>query len=275
MISQLREFRKHHPHPRVRQKIDAVLMHALDFAQDDIARFLGVTDTTVRSYMREYAEGGPDALLQFEVGGSVSKLTPYRTSIQEEFKRRPPANPREAGQRIEALTGVRRSPTKVRALMKSLGLKYRKVAPIPGKANPAVQEAFLTEQLDPLLQQAIAGRYHVFFIDAAHFVMGAFLGYLWCLTRIFVPTPSGRERFNVLGAVHAVTQKVVTFTNTGYINSQSVVALWQKLAQQFGNLSITIVLDNARYQRNAFVLEEAAKLHIQLLFLPPIRRISI
>ena len=105
--------------------------------------------------------------------------------------------------------------------------------------------------------------------------MGAFLGYLWCLTRIFVPTPSGRERFNVLGAVHAVTQKVVTFTNTGYINSQSVVTLLQKLAQQFGNLSITIVLDNARYQRNAFVLEEAAKLHIQLLFLPPIRRISI
>ena len=99
--------------------------------------------------------------------------------------------------------------------------------------------------------------------------MGAFLGYLWCLTRIFVPTPSGRQRFNVLGAVHAVTQKVVTFTNTGYINSQSVVTLLQKLAQQFGNLPITIVLDNARYQRNAFVLEEAAKLHIQLLFLPP------
>ena len=44
MICQLPEFRKHHPHPRVRQKIDAVLMHALDFAQDDIARFLGVTE---------------------------------------------------------------------------------------------------------------------------------------------------------------------------------------------------------------------------------------
>ena len=111
-------------------------------------------------------KAGLNARLQFEVGGSVSKLTPYRTSIQEEFKRRPPANPREAGQRIEALTGVHRSPTPVRALMTSLGLKYRKVAPIPGKANPAVQEAFLTEQLDPLLQQAIAGRYHVFFIDA-------------------------------------------------------------------------------------------------------------
>ena len=98
MISQLREFRKHHPHFRVRQKIDAVLMHALDFAQDDIARFLGVTDTTVRSYMREYAEGGLDARLHFEVGGSVSKLTPHRTGIQEEFKQRPPANAREAGQ---------------------------------------------------------------------------------------------------------------------------------------------------------------------------------
>ncbi len=29
------------------------------------------------------------------------------------------------------------------------------------------------------------------------------------------------------------------------------------------------MLDNARYQRNAFVLEEAIRLGIQLLFLPP------
>ncbi len=52
-----------------------------------------------------------------------------------------------------------------------------------------------------------------FFVDAAHFVLGAWPGYLWCLTRILLPTPSGRQRFNVLGALHAITHQVITVTN--------------------------------------------------------------
>ena len=268
-IAQLRYLRLNYPHPRVRQKIDAVYLKALGYPHHEIARFLNVTETTVRSYLKEYAEGGLDAVLRFEVGGSVSALEPHRTSITEEFERNPPASAREAAARIESLTGLHRSPSQVRVLLKHLGLKYRKVAPIPAKADPAAQERFLSEQLDPILAQAQAGLVHVFFMDAAHFVFGAFLGYLWCVTRIFVPTPSGRQRFNVLGAVHAITKEVVTFTNTGYINSQSVVALLQQLKQKFGDRPITIVLDNARYQRNAYVFAEAATLGIQLLFLPP------
>lgn len=98
--------------------------------------------------------------------------------------------------------------------------------------------------------------------------MGAFLGYLWCLARVFVPTPSGRQRFNVLGALHAVTHEVITVTNTTYINSRSVVELLEKLAQQFTDLPITVVLDNAKYQRNRYVMDTATRLHITLLFLP-------
>ncbi len=66
-IQQLRELRMHHPHPRVREKVDAVLMCALDFSRPQIARLLGVTETTVRSYLKAYAEGGLDAILRFEV----------------------------------------------------------------------------------------------------------------------------------------------------------------------------------------------------------------
>lgn len=98
--------------------------------------------------------------------------------------------------------------------------------------------------------------------------MGAFLGYLWCLARVFVPTPSGHQRFNVLGALHAVTHEVITVTHTTYINSRSVVELLEKLAQQFTDLPITIVLDHAKYQRNRYVMDAATRLHITLLFLP-------
>jgi len=143
------------------------------------------------------------------------------------------------------------------------------VAPIPAKANPEVQEQFLAEELNPVLEEAKQGQRHVFFVDASHFVMAAFLGYLWCMTRIFIPTPSGRQRYNVLGALHAITHELVTITNTAYIHAQSVVDLLTKLHEQFVDLPITLVLDQAAYPRCALVREKAAELKIQLLFLPP------
>ena len=47
----------------------------------------------------------------------------------------------------------------------------------------------------------------MFFVDAAHFVFAPFLGFLWCLVRLFVRAASGRKRYNVLGALDAVTHR--------------------------------------------------------------------
>ncbi len=52
-----------------------------------------------------------------------------------------------------------------------------------------------------------------------------------------------------------------------YINSWSVCALLEKLAS-LRSLPITVVLDNARYQRCALVQTKADELKIELLFLP-------
>jgi transposase len=105
-------------------------------------------------------------------------------------------------------------------------------------------------------------------VDAAHFVFGSFLGFLWSLKRLFVPTGSGRQRFNVLGAVDVINMQLVTVRNLTYVNSSTVCALLAQLASQ-STVPITLVLDNARYQRCALVIEKAAELGIELLFLPP------
>ena len=81
---------------------------------------------------------------------------------------------------------------------------------------------------------------------------------------VLLPTPSGRQRFNVLGALH----EVITVTNDTYINSESVVTLLNELVKRFTDLPITLVLDNARYQRNAYVMAEAERLGITWLWLP-------
>ena len=106
-------------------------------------------------------------------------------------------------------------------------------------------------------------------MDAAHFVFGAFLCTLWSFVRVWIKAPSGRQRFNVLGAINAVTKEVITITNTAYINAQSVCELLLKISALNLAIPITLVLDNARYQRCAVVETMAKSLNIELLFLPP------
>jgi transposase len=130
------------------------------------------------------------------------------------------------------------------------------------------QAKFLDEELKPKLDAALVGNGHVFFVDAAHFVLGTFVCCLWSFTRIFVRAASGRQRFNVLGAWNAVTRELIAVTNTTVVNTTTMCELLRKIAAQGLSGPITLVLDNARYQRNAVVQELAQELGIILLFLP-------
>ena len=143
--------------------------------------------------------------------------------------------------------------------------------PLPPKKtiteHVATQAAFLQDQLEPVLAEAKAGTRDVYFVDAAHFVRGAFLCCLWCAVRMFIRGASGRQRYNVLGAWHAVTRKLVRISNTTRISSDTMVELLVKIAAGAVR-PITLVLDNARYQHCQKVKAEAERLGVQLLFLP-------
>jgi len=112
------------------------------------------------------------------------------------------------------------------------------------------------------------GQRAIFFMDAAHFVFAPFLGMVWCFTRLFVKAPSGRQRLNVLAALNAITREVFTVKNLTYITAETVCELLRLLAGAHPGIPITIILDNARYQRCALVQTVAQTLGIELLYLP-------
>jgi transposase len=92
---------------------------------------------------------------------------------------------------------------------------------------------------------------------------------LWCLRRVFIRAPTGRQRFNVLGALNAVTHELISVNNVGSVDSWSVIQLFFEIRKRRDGRPITLVLDNARYQRNYLVQRAAKWLGIELLFLPP------
>ena len=120
----------------------------------------------------------------------------------------------------------------------------------------------------PLIEKATDGLEELYFLDASHFVMGAFAGRVWSVVRKWVKTACGRRRFNVLGALNYVTKKMETFANDTYVTSTEVIAMLEKLAGIHVGKIINIVLDNARYQRCNAVTSKALQLGINLCFLP-------
>jgi transposase len=271
-IEKLAHERYHHPHPMVRKKMDVLCLKSTGMSHGQICQICRISKTTLSVYLKQYRDGGLEGLEQLDYKGQPSALHQYEQTLKAYFEENPPRTIAEAQAVIEEQTGVKRSPTQIRAFLRHLGMRCRKVGAIPGKATDpdkqVEQEVFREKELEPRLAEAKEGKRVVLFMDAAHFVHGAFLGMVWCFVRLFIPSPAGRKRFNVLGALDAVTKQVHTLTNETYINAQSVCELLLKIANHYGSRTITVVLDNARYQKCALVQGFAASLGIELLFLP-------
>jgi transposase len=265
----LQYWRFHHPHPRVQRKMEALYLKSHGLAPEAISRLCAISKPTFYRYLHAYREGGIAQLQAVPFHRRQSQLVTYRTSIEADLRQRPPASVAEAAARIADLTGLQRGPTQVRKFLKALGMKPRKVGQIPAKADVTAQEDFKTEHLEPRLAEAQSGQRVVFFMDAAHFVFAPFLGLVWCFERLFVKAPSGRQRLNVLAALNATTRAIFTVRNLTYITSDTVCELLRLLAGAHPGVPLTIVLDNARYQRCALVQSLAQRLGMELLFLPP------
>jgi hypothetical protein len=103
---------------------------------------------------------------------------------------------------------------------------------MPAKADPEALAAYLEQEIQPRLAEAQVGRRAVFFLEAAHFVLTPFLGFLWSVGRVFIAASAGRQRVHVLGALNPLTHELVTVSHDTDITAATVCALLEKLAAQ-------------------------------------------
>lgn len=246
-----------------------VILKVKGYSNEVIADILSVSRKTVFVWQRTLREGGLDALATLHYKGQPSKLNAYGEQLALELDKAPVAMLKEAQDRIEKSTGIKRSISQISAFLQRIKIKRRKVGQIPSKANLKAQKRFKEEKLEPLIKQAQAGLIRLFSVDASHFVHLPFLDYLYSLKRVFIRSASGRKRFNVLGALDIVNQTLISVCNETYITATTVCQLLEMLAKQYTTEPIYLILDNARYQRCALVEATAAALGIHLVFLEP------
>jgi transposase len=269
-IEKLSYERYAYPQPMIQKRIFAVYLKiTLGWSNEIIGLATGLHYNTVGFWINEYALKGFKSLLVSGYKGQSSALESYGESLLDSFRRQPPLTAAEAALRIKEMTGIERSEQQVRTFMKKHGLRCLKCGHIPAKADNEAQHRWVENTLEPALEAARKGEIHVLFCDAAHFVLQPFICFLWAAVRVFIKASAGRNRINVLGAVHAVTKEITTLINTTYINADVFMQFLKQLKEKFGDKPISIVLDNARYQHCSVVKNFAESLGISLLFLPP------
>jgi transposase len=263
------------PSARARRKCWVVYLRGKGFAHRQIAEVVRVDADTVTDYVRKYRDGGLPGLLAEGYRKQEGQLDAHAERLKKVFGKQPPHTVNQAIEMIEQETGLRLKQSACRDFLRKLGMECRRCGLVPGKAPDdekqlQAQQEFHDRKLQPLLDEARQGRRTVLFVDAAHFVMGAFPGMLWCFARVLLPSSSGRKRYNVLGAYDPVRQEVVTLTNDTVVNQVTFCALLDKIALCYADtgLPITLVLDNARYQKCQSVFDKAKALGIGLLYLP-------
>lgn len=86
-----------------------------------------------------------EGLRHSSVQKAVSELATFRDIIRASFEEAPVCTIAEACDRIEKLTGIRRSPTQVRKFLKGLGLKWQRIRAIPVPPKKTWPSTFKTK----------------------------------------------------------------------------------------------------------------------------------
>ena len=166
-IEKLNYERYHYPHPKVQKKMEALFLKSQGLPHNQILRLCHISESTLTYYLWEYIQDGIEGLKKLGYKGKPNELMKHADTLEQYFKQNPPRSIGDAQDSIQRLTGIKRSPTQIRIFLKKIGMRCIKVGFVPGKAiepeKIIEQEKFKTDELEPRLEEAKAGKRSVFF----------------------------------------------------------------------------------------------------------------
>ena len=234
-----------------------------------IAAIAGCSRNFVDSLIHCYNNKGIDSVLEIApIPGRPGRLKGHMDEISRRLESEVPRSSAEAAHIIRDISGISFSLTWVRGIMHRCGFRFIKTQPIPGRACPEKQAEWVSA-LQLVIDEAKEGKRKLYFMDAVHFTLEAFTCHVWCREPLYLKTGAGRNRFNLLGCVDPFSLDIIQSHSMVYVDAEQTKAFLEKVRRESGDIPVSIVLDNARYQHCQAVKDKAAELGITLIFLPP------
>lgn len=252
---------------KVCDRIKAVLLFDEDYTYEQIAHILLLDDDTIRQHIGDYFTKHK---LAIESGGSNKHLTERQI---EELKSHLDENTylyvKDICSYVNSKFSVEYSISGMTKLLKSLGYRYKKPQPVPGKVNSQAQEEFKKYYED--LKNKASNDEPIYFADSVHPQHQTKLAYGWIKKGIRknIATTGKQKRLSFMGGLCLNGHKVV-IQNAEKVDAISIKSFLKTLRSRHqGTKPIHIIWDNAGYHRSKEVQAHAEKLNIILHFLPP------
>jgi transposase len=237
-------------------RLSVLIMLDEGFSYETIALCLGIHSDTVRNWKQKFESLSRDLDLYladnyvaFQGYLSDEQISALDAHLQAHLH----LYARQVGDYIYQTFGLDYSDAGVTAILHRLDFVYKKVKPVPGKANEQAQQAFIKE-LEPLLKKPDTV---VYFTDATHPTHNTQPHYGWIKKGEHkqIAANSARQRLNLQGAVSVGSRIKAIIHPADTINSQSTISLYSQLLRKHPKGKIVVICDNARYHHSRLLAE--------------------
>jgi len=254
---------------RQADRVKAVIALSRGWSAAQVAEILLFDEKTSRHYFERYQQGGLPALLDDSYSGAEPKLDAHQMSeIEGYLEEHILPDAKSVIAHIDRQYGVHYSVSGVTDMLHRLGFSYKKPTHVPGKQDPAQQQAFLDEYEH--IRASKDENDPIYFADATHPQHNSIPSYGWIKKgqEKELKANCGRQRLNINGAINIETLEPTTgFYDT--INANSTIDLFSKIEAKHPEAKrIYIIVDNARYYRSRLLKEYIEGTKIKLIFLP-------
>ena len=155
------------------------------------------------------------------------------------------------------------------ALLHQLGFRYKQTSILPSGMNPQHQAEFKKNY--ETFSAQLKDDETIVFMDGMHPTHNIETGKAWIKVgqKKEVLSNSGRQRCNLNGFYNPHTQDVFA-KNYDSINAQATIDSFESLEAFYPNkATIYVIIDNARYYKNALVKDWLKTSRIEPIYLPP------
>jgi transposase len=269
-IAELEKLHRSLRDKRQADRVKAVIALSKGWSSAQVAEILLFDEKTSRHYFDRYQKGGLEALLDDNYTGAEPKLNEHQISeLDAHLEEHIFLDAKSVVDHIYKRYGVHYSVSGVTDLLHRLGFSYKKPTHVPGKQDPAKQQAFLEEYEQ--IKASKGENDPIYFADATHPHHNSIPSYGWIKKgqEKELKANCGRQRLNINGVLNIETLEPTTgFYDT--INADSTIDLFSKVQAKHPDAeTIYIIVDNARYY-HSFLLKEYVKgTKIKLIYLPP------
>jgi len=237
-------------------KIKTILLLNDGWSYEQIAQALLLDDSTPRRYWKIWERKGLDGLVENHYEGRDCNLAEEQCAeLKEHLKQIIYPNAKSIVAYVDKTFDVKYTPEGLTHLLHRLGFVYKKTKPVPGKADPEKQKAFI--QTYHQLKEQKGPHDRIYFVDGAHPNHNAMPAYGWITKGETkeIPTNTARQRINLNGAID-VSDFDLVIREDPTLNAQSTIALFKQIEEKNPLAeAIHVITDNAPYYRSKLVKE--------------------